>query len=596
MKRFLSLLLIVTLVAGIFAGCGALQPAGPTEPGNNTQPTTGNKPTNPSGNNTGNNGGNNNTNTPAVDVADDIVIKNDAEMFTDRDLAGTYEDAQTITLGNEDISITKEGTYILSGTLNGMITVNVTGKNDKVQLVLNGVTINSTTGAGICVLDADKVFITLVSGTKNTVEVGKNIDTIEGYEMNAAIYSRSDLTINGSGSLTVIAPAGHGVSSKDDLVITGGTISVTCANQALDANDSIRIADGNITIDAGKDGIHAEHTEDGTLGYVYISGGKLNVEAEGDGISASSTMQLSNVDVKILAGGGYKNGNKTQSDNWGGCGGGQPSNNNTSTAAQSMKGLKSEGGLLITSGTFVIDSADDAIHSNGNMTIEDGTFTLTSGDDGVHAENILIFDGGKYTINECYEGLEAAYVYVRGGEFYIDASDDGINAAGGVDNSGNGNRDEGCGGGFGGGDYGKIEISGGKLTIYSGGDALDSNGDLRITGGYTEVFNPRSGDTSILDSDNKPVITGGTYIGLGIANMMFETFNTSSSTQGFIYSTSANIPNGVSIVITDADGNEILRTTTQHSTKVFIISCPEMVKGKTYTLIINGSSYKATAN
>ena len=83
--------------------------------------------------------------------------------------------------------------------------------------------------------------------------------------------------------------------------------------------------------------------------------------------------------------------------------------------------------------------------------------------------------------------------------------------------------------------------------------------------------------------------------GLGIANMMFETFNTSSSTQGYLYSSSANIPNGASIVITDADGNEILRTTTQHSTKVFIISCPEMVKGKTYTMIINGSSYKATA-
>ena len=116
MKRFLSLLLIVTLVAGILAGCGALEPAGPTEPGNNTQPTTGTKPTTPSGNNnnnnpgnnTGNNGGNNNTNTPAVDVADDIVIKNDAEMFTDRDLAGTYEDAQTITLGNEILRTTTQ--------------------------------------------------------------------------------------------------------------------------------------------------------------------------------------------------------------------------------------------------------------------------------------------------------------------------------------------------------------------------------------------------------------------------------------------------------------------------------------------------------
>lgn len=567
MKGFFALLLALAMTAALLAGCDDAGTDSPTD--------------------------------PAEEITD--ISQTDEELFTDRDLSGSYENAQALDLSQGDVTITQPGTYVLSGSLEGMVTVNVTGKDDKVQLVLSGVSIHSDTGAGICVLDADKVFLTLAEGTENTVEVGETLGTADGYELNAAIYSRSDLTINGSGSLTVISPAGHGISSKDDLAITGGNITVTCANHGLDANDSVRICGGNISVDSGKDGIHGENNEDATLGFVYISGGTFHIEAQGDGICAGSTLQIEDAEITLLCGGGYENGSKAHSDNWGnmpGHPGGRPRTTDT-TEAQSMKGLKAEGDILMVSGTFTIDSADDSIHSNSSIAIRGGSFTISSGDDAIHAESSLVITDCDMTVSESYEGLEAAYIFLRGGNICITADDDGLNAAGGVDESGSGNRDQMFGGrpggSFGGGDYGKIEISAGILIIHAGGDGIDSNGDLLISGGHVEVYNPKSGDTSVLDSQNQPVITGGTYIGLGITTNMAEVFDSRSSTQGFI-AVSCGLQAGTEVVFSDAKGNEILTVTTKYTTQLIIVSCPEMVKGEKYTITVEGSDYEFAAS
>ena len=162
----------------------------------------------------------------------------------------------------------------------------------KVQLVFDGVPITSRTSAALYVLEADKVFLTLAEGTENALSNGGEFVAVDDNNIDAALFSKQDLTLNGAGSLTVTSPAGHGVVCKDDLVITGGTYTVYAASHGIDANDSVRIADGLLTLDAGKDGIHAENNDDASLGYVYISGGTLRIEAEGDGVSAGSTMQL----------------------------------------------------------------------------------------------------------------------------------------------------------------------------------------------------------------------------------------------------------------------------------------------------------------
>lgn len=546
--------------------------------------------------------------------------QSDSDLFTDRDLRGTWENAVTVTLTGDGatcnasgvrldgstVTITAEGTYLLTGSLNGSVVVDAP-EDAKIQLVLSGAQIYNETGAAICALEAKKLFVTMAPGTENSLECGETLSPVGEYEVDAALYSRCDLTLNGSGKLTVIAPGGHGITSKDDLAITGGTYDVTCASQGLDANNSIRICGGSFTIDAGKDGIHAEHNEDTTLGFVYISGGDYNIEAEGDGISSSANMQIEAGTFTILCGGGYENGSQQSSGGWGDMGGGmgggiggRPRSGGTTTtaatadASTSMKGLKSGAGMLISGGTYAIDSADDALHSNAGLTINGGEFTVASGDDGVHAEETLTITACSMTITTCYEGLEAAYIYVQGGDFVMTCSDDGLNAAGGTDSSGSGGRDNMFGGhggmgGMGGSDYGYIEISGGNLRIYAGGDGLDSNGDLLITGGYTIVFNHKSGDTSVLDAENQPVINGGTYIGLGITTSMAETFSTTSS-QGVIACTVGNQSAGQTITIEDGSGNVVLTAQTEYTTVLMIVSSPDIVKGQSYTITIGATS------
>ena len=247
--------------------------------------------------------------------------------------------------------------------------------------------------------------------------------------IDGALFSKQDLTLNGSGSLTVTSSAGHGIVCKDDLVVTGGTYVVNSASHGLDANDSVRIAEAALTIDAGKDAIHCENSEDAAKGFIYISGGTIKAEAEGDGIAASAYMQIADGTIDLLVGGGSENGSKAHSDNFGGFmggghGGGRPgqmgSNDSQSTTTEenstSMKGLKAANGMLISGGNITVNSADDAIHSDVSLTINGGTFALASGDDAVHAEDTLTVTAGKIDISESYEGLEALHIDVQGGD------------------------------------------------------------------------------------------------------------------------------------------------------------------------------------
>ena len=416
---------------------------------------------------------------------------------------------------------------------------------------------------------------------------------------------------NGTGSLMVSSPAGHGIVCKDDLVFTGGTYTVNSASHGLDANDSVRIAEAALTIDAGKDAIHCENSDDAAKGFIYISGGTIKAEAEGDGIAASAYMQIADGTIDLLVGGGSENGNKAQSDNFGGFmggghGGGRPGgmgpgNSQTTVTEEnstSMKGLKAANGMLISGGNITINSADDAIHSDVSLTINGGTFALASGDDAIHAEDTLTVTAGKIDISESYEGLEALNIKVMGGDIKLVASDDGLNAAGGTDSSGTtGGRDGmfggggkgGMGGGFGGmsSGNGSIVISGGNLYINSSGDGLDANGTLEISGGYTVVVGPTQGDTATLDYDKSGIITGGTFIGTG-ASGMAQTF--SDSGQGVVAVSVGNQSAGTQITLKDKNGKTVLEHTPELNFAVVILSSPDMTKGETYTITVGTQS------
>lgn len=447
------------------------------------------------------------------------------DMFTDRDMEIGYDeetstqitlsgdsvssDSDTVQISDSTVTITEEGTYILSGTLNdGMIVVNAED-TDKVQLVLDNVEVTSSTSAAIYVLEADKVFITTVSGSENTLANGGEYVAIDDNNIDAVIFSKADLTLNGAGTLIINAAAGHGIVSKDDLVLASGTYEITAASHGISGKDSIRIASGTYTVTSGKDGIHAENTDDTSLGFVYIAGGTFNITADGDGMSASAYLQIEDGSFTITTGEGSASVTMTTDTMSFGQQGSRQSETTAATEedSASQKGIKSDGAITIVDGTFITDTVDDSIHAGGDILISDGQYELRSGDDAIHSDAAVTIQNGTFAIEYCYEGIEGLSVTIDDGTFDITSVDDGINSAGGTDSSG-----------FGGARPGQeqftassdslIIINGGDFVIVSTGDCIDSNSALTINGGTLNLTCNGSGNTA-LDCDGTYTNNGG---------------------------------------------------------------------------------------
>lgn len=506
------------------------------------------------------------------------------DMFSDRDLSSDYSECTDITLSDStascsdssvtvadgSVTITKAGTYKFSGTFTGQIIVNA-GDSDKVQLVLDNASITKEGSAALYIINADKVFITTVKGTENTLSsTGEFASSDDATNVDGAIFSKSDITFNGSGTLNVKCESKHGIVTKDDLKITGGTCNITSASQGLSGKDSVRIAGGNITVTSGTDGIHSENTDDTEKGYVYISGGTLNITSGKDCIDASGTVDIKDGTFTFKAGGGS-------------------SEKTTGDSTESYKGIKADGVLTISGGTFDIDTLDDAIHSSADVTVSGGTLDISTGDDGIHSGNNTVVSGGEINIAKCYEGLEGQTVTVSGGKVTLTSSDDGINAAGG-DN-------QGVGGGFGPDSFSadseaKIAITGGEIHVNASGDGLDSNGDIEISGGTVYVYGPTSNGNGSLDYENNAVITGGTVIMAGSSGMAMN-FG-SESTQGSILASTGNASAGTAVKLTDSSGNVIAEFTPTVSFQTVVISTPNITSDGTYTLTVGDSTQEIT--
>ncbi len=478
---------------------------------------------------------------PSQDGAVFISLKDDSALSS----------SEAVSIADGAVTLKEEATYVFSGSLNeGKIIVNAPD-TAKINIVLDGAQINNSTSAPLYILSCDKVFVTLTEGSENTLEnTGTFINTDEN-NVDGAVFSKQDLTFNGSGSLTVNSSSAHGIVCKDDLVFTGGKYTVSSAGHALESNDSVRIKDAAFTLASGKDGIHCENDENTEKGFVYIGSGSFDISAEGDGISAGLTCEITGGEFSVLTGGGSENAQQTVSENRGDFGGRQDmaggkgnkggffreeipsgemnfsgnmrnpgdmtipedmsmpedmimpedmsmpgdmsipeaasSASSDSDDSTSLKGIKAAGNISISGGTFNIDSADDSIHSDSSVSISGGVYNIESGDDGIHAEEKLTVTGGTIDIKESYEGLEALQLDISGGEISLDATDDGLNAAGGMDLSGMG--------GFRGGD---------RFAGFSGG-AVSGNGSILISGGRLDITAFGDG----IDSNGTLEISGG---------------------------------------------------------------------------------------
>lgn len=563
-----------------------------------------------------------------------------ADMFTERDLAGTYEESGAVyvtlsddgitgetagvAINGQTVTITAEGTYIFSGTLSeGQIVVDA--DNAKVQIVFDNVDITCASSAAVYVKSAEKVFVTLAEGSQNTLRNTDEYVAIDDNNIDAVIFAKSDLTLNGTGSLTIVSAEGYGIVSKDDLKITGGIYDITAAGHALSGKDSVRIADGTFILTAEKDGIHAENADDEEKGYIYIADGDFTITSDGDGMDASNIVQIEDGTFDITAGGGAANSQKTHESNMPGGGMSQnierpdgesmpqmgekpdgenmPQDTTTDESGTSTKGIKAGGGMYLNGGTYQIDSADDSIHSNANITIADGTYTLATGDDGVHADDALTVNGGTITVTESYEGLEGLTVTINDGTIDITARDDGINTAGGTDQSGFGTF----------GDHFKgmdsaddeteettdnemwMELNGGYIHILAGGDGVDSNGDLTINGGEIYIDGPSDNGNSAIDYGDRSsaYVNGGMLVAIGSSGMA-EGMSDSSKQEVLMVKLGEQMEAG-DVVLTDSEGNVIVSYTALKSYDCVIISTAEVESGATYTLTTSGTMTEVTA-
>lgn len=235
----------------------------------------------------------------AADAADGAAGEENSssdEWYSDRDMEQSPDtsDAQTIEVADgQTLSITEEGTYILKGTASDC-TVLVNAPEAKVQLILENVTVTNTSSPAIYVLAADKCFVTTAEGSENALTVSGTFteDTENDVKTDAVIFSKSDLTLNGTGTLT-ISSTDNGITSKDELTITGGTYSITASGKGLESNDSAAICDGTFTIDA-EEGIEST--------YIRIDGGTFEISAGDDGINAAANSDKNEVQVEINGG------------------------------------------------------------------------------------------------------------------------------------------------------------------------------------------------------------------------------------------------------------------------------------------------------
>lgn len=481
--------------------------------------------------------------TDGVDWASLIDIPGMDFAYSDRDKDASYDEAaatkialagQGATVSGEGtavegtaVTITAAGTYVVAGELMaGSLVVNA-GDQDKVQIVLDGASIRNEAGPALNIQQADKVFVTLAAGSQNTLADGASYELAEGEdEPNAALYSKADLTINGTGALTVEGNYRHGVNSKDDLVVTGGAITVTAKEDGLRGKDCVKVADGSFTVTAGRDGVKSSNDEDPTRGFVSIDGGTFAMDVQDDGVQAATY-------------------------------------------------------LRITGGEGTVKAADHALRSEIEAAMTGGEFTVEAGGKGMNAETRFTLDGGTLNVTGSDEGIEAEEVIVNDGELNIVASDDGINAAVAersdetAEAAVAANASEDC----------LIQINGGMVTVDAGGDGLDSNGYVEVNGGVVLASGSAGGGDSALDYEYGAKIAGGAVILAG-ATGMAETFT--EGTQPFAM-VAAEGAAGTNLVVTDEAGTVLVSYTVPKAFQCAVVSAPGLTEGATGKVIVGGT-------
>ncbi len=494
-----------------------------------------------------------------------------------------------VTVKDNIITVTKAGKYLFSGNLTGQLQVN-TDEDAEVLLYLNGVGITGDKNAAIYILSAPKrVTLFTVTGSKNILTDADSYQyDEEADEPSACLYSKDDLHLDGEGELYISSAAMKGIYSKDDLKILSGTIQVTSSDDGIRGKDSLIIAGGNITVVSGCDAMKASGDPEKEKGVFMMTDGEVHLEAKDDGIDAAGKLTVLGGHLAIRTGEGSADNQNNGNNDFGFGGGHRPTNggwggkwdqnnnnnnnnnnNDQNTDGKGDKGIKSDTEILLAGGNIEIDSYDDAVHAADEITISGGTLIVSAGDDGIHCDKNIIISDGSIRVTDSYEGIEGQYITVSGGTIHVAARDDGFNATDGSASGGMGGRP----GGFGSGQDALITISGGYIFIDAAGDGLDSNGDIKQTGGTAIVYGPSDNGNGALDTgdgrENGYFMEGGTLLAIGSSGMAEVPETTVMSILSVRTST---ISSGTSLYILDKNGNCVVAFETTKSISSIIFA------------------------
>ena len=321
-----------------------------------------------------------------------------SDLFSARDLKQTADTSKAVTLTVADgktINITEEGIYVIKGSAKNCTIKVDADSSAKVQLVLDGVSITNDDFPAIYVVSADKCFVT-TSDKTSTLSVTGKFKADGDTNTDAVIFSKDDLVLNGTGTLKITSAYGNGIAGKDDIKVTGGTYSITSAEDSIEANDSIRICGGTFTINSKKDALHCENDDDGSVGWIYISDGKFNITASDDGIQATTILQIDGGTFSVKASEGLE-ASYVQI------------NGGAVTVSASDDGINAaRKSTAITTPTVEINGGEvtvtmgqgdtDGIDANGNIYVNGGTVNVT-GQSAFDYDSTGKLNGGTVIVN-----------------------------------------------------------------------------------------------------------------------------------------------------------------------------------------------------
>lgn len=464
-----------------------------------------------------------------------------------------FTDAYNVEIDGSTATVTSAGTYIITGNLTGGSIIINSDDDSEIRLVLSGVNIESSSASAIQVENAGKVYITLAENTENFLSGDTSFS--QSGENDGVIYSKSDLTLNGRGSLSISSTSASGIVSEKNITITGGTINISAGGYGISASESVRISSAMISVDSDDSGIYTYNEKADSSGFIYISDGIFNINSAGSAVDAKSILLIEGGAFNINSTGGYSSG----------------------------YGLSAGEEVSVSSGEFVLYTADSALNSGSKVSVNGGTFTIYSGNNGIEGKSTVLIGEAKIDILKSYIGIEGETVYIHDAALGITSDDDGINAAGGNDGSGlaDGEEAEALSSSAG------IRILSGNIDINASGDGIDSARDISVSDGTIFISSADSEENAVIDYSHELYITGGTILAVGNSPRENDFFDCE---QPIVILDAESETQYSYIEITDESGNIIISGTSGFSYSSVLISSSQLQQGQSYTMKTDNSS------